>query len=95
MATCFQSFGRVASGFTQYQPRRNIALCLEAGKDAGECLYGAARDYGNNYAGGPQAARLCNRAPARYRGYCFSWFTDCADRGRIELVGPHGAVVCC
>jgi hypothetical protein len=34
-------------------------------------MYGAARDYGNNYAGGPQAARLCNLGPARYRGYCF------------------------
>jgi cbb3-type cytochrome c oxidase subunit III len=71
VATCFQSFGRDASGFTQYQPRRTIRLCLEAGKDAGECLYGAARDYGNNYAGGPQAARLCDLSPKVHRGYCF------------------------
>ncbi len=71
VATCFQSYGRDASGFTQYQPRRTIRLCLLAAKDAGECMYGAARDYGNNYAGGPQAARLCNLGPARYRGYCF------------------------
>ena len=71
VATCFQSFGRDASGFTQYQPHRTIRLCLEAGKDAGECLYGAARDYGNNYAGGPQAARLCNLSPKTDRGYCF------------------------
>jgi hypothetical protein len=69
--TCFQSYGRDASGFTRYQPRSTIRICLEAGKDAGQCLYGAARDYGNNYAGGPEAARLCNLAPARYRGYCF------------------------
>jgi hypothetical protein len=71
VATCFQSYGRDASGFTQYHPRRTIRICLLAGKDAGECMYGAARDYGNNYAGGPEAARLCNRGPARYRGYCF------------------------
>ena len=71
VATCFQSYGRDASGFTQYQPQRTIRLCLLAGKDAGECMYGAARDYGNNYAGGPQAARLCNLGPVRYRGYCF------------------------
>jgi Cytochrome C oxidase, cbb3-type, subunit III len=71
VATCFQSYGRDASGFTQYQPQRTIRLCLLAGKDAGECMYGAARDYGNNYAGGPQAARLCNLGPARYRGHCF------------------------
>jgi hypothetical protein len=71
VATCFQSFGRDASGFTQYQPRRTIDICLEGGEDAGECLYGAARDYGNNYAGGAQAARLCNLSPARYRAHCF------------------------
>jgi Cytochrome C oxidase, cbb3-type, subunit III len=71
VATCFQSYGRDASGFTQYQPHRTIRLCVLAGKDAGECMYGAARDYGNNYAGGPQAARLCNLGPARYRGRCF------------------------
>jgi hypothetical protein len=69
--TCFQSYGRDASGSSEYQPRRTIQLCLEAGKDAGECLYGASRDYGNNYAGGSQAARLCNLSPARYRGRCF------------------------
>jgi hypothetical protein len=71
VATCFQSYGRDASGFSQYQPQRTVRLCLEAGKDAGDCLYGAARDYGNNYAGGVEAARLCNLAPAAQRGRCF------------------------
>ena len=71
VATCFQSYGRDASGVSEYQPQRTIQLCLEAGKDAGECLYGASRDYGNNYAGGPQAARLCNLSPTRYRARCF------------------------
>jgi hypothetical protein len=71
VATCFQSYGRDASGVSEYQPRRTIQLCLEAGQDAGECLYGASRDYGNNYAGGPQAARLCNLSPSRYRARCF------------------------
>ena len=71
VATCFQSYGRDASGVTKYRPQSTIRICLEAGKDAGECLYGAARDYGNNYAGGPEAARLCNLAPARYRAHCF------------------------
>jgi hypothetical protein len=71
VATCFQSYGRDASGFSKYQPKSTIRICLEAGKDAGECLYGAARDYGNNYAGGSEAARLCNLAPARYRDHCY------------------------
>ena len=71
VGTCFQSYGRDASGFSQYQPRRTARLCLEAGKDAGECFYGAARDYANNYAGGPQSARLCPSVPARYRARCY------------------------
>ena len=69
--TCFESYGRDASGFTQYQPQKTIRLCLEAGQNAGDCIYGAARDWGNNYAGGPEASRLCDAAPARYRGRCF------------------------
>ena len=71
VATCFQSYGRDASGLSQYQPQRTVKLCLDAGKEAGDCLYGAARDYGNNYAGGLEAARLCNLAPAAQRGRCF------------------------
>ena len=31
----------------------------------------AARDYGNNFAGGREAAVLCNLADARYRGRCY------------------------
>jgi len=69
--TCFESFGRDASGFSQYQPKRTIGLCLQAGANAGDCIYGAARDYGNNYAGGPEASRLCTASPVRYRGSCF------------------------
>jgi hypothetical protein len=71
VATCFQSYGRDASGSTQYHPRQAIRLCQIAGNEAGECLYGVARDYANNYAGGEQAAVLCNLSPARYRARCF------------------------
>jgi len=69
--TCFESFGRDASGFSRYQPRQTIALCKRAGGNTGDCIYGAARDYGNNYAGGPEAARLCQLTPAQHRGYCY------------------------
>jgi cytochrome c553 len=72
VATCFQSMGRDASGTTRYVAKNTIQLCAYAGKDEDECLYGAARDYANNYAGGKEAAHLCNLAPARYRGYCFN-----------------------
>jgi hypothetical protein len=69
--TCFESYGRDASGTAQYDAQRTVELCLLAGQNAGDCLYGAARDYGNNYAGGAQASRLCSVAPARYRSHCF------------------------
>ena len=92
VATCFQSFGRDASGFTQYQPRRTIRLCLEARKDAGECMFGAARDYANNYAGGPQAAGLCNLGPARYRGRCFEGVGTIL--GALHRFGPERRAAC-
>ena len=56
--TCFESYGRDASGSSEYDPAKTIALCLEAGPNAGDCIYGAARDYGNNYAGGPAVVAL-------------------------------------
>jgi hypothetical protein len=71
VATCFQSYGRDASGSMQYHPTGTIKICLIAGKHASDCIYGAARDYANNYAGGREAARLCNRAPSRFRARCF------------------------
>lgn len=72
VATCFQSYGRDASGISEYQPRRTIRLCLLARNMAAECFYGASRDYANNYAGGEKAARLCVLAPKRYRARCFN-----------------------
>jgi cytochrome c553 len=69
--TCFESYGRDASGTSQYDASRTIGLCLQAGPNAADCIYGAARDYGNNYAGGKQATRICDAAPARYRGRCY------------------------
>jgi hypothetical protein len=69
--TCFESYGRDASGTSQYHPAQTIDLCLRAGPNAGDCIYGAARDYGNNYAGGPQSSALCRAAPARYRPRCY------------------------
>ncbi len=71
VAVCFQSLGRDASGFTQYHPSKALAICAEAGTMAGDCIYGVARDYANNFAGGRQAAVLCNLSPVRWRARCF------------------------
>jgi hypothetical protein len=90
--TCFESYGRDASGFTQYQSRRTIRLCLEAGPSAGDCVYGAARDYGNNYAGGPEATRLCSAAPARYRGRCYNGIGTIL--GTLHRLGTERRAAC-
>lgn len=92
VATCFQSFGRDASGVSQYHPRETIRLCLIAGNMTGECLYAAARDYANNYAGGKEAAVLCNRAASRYRGRCFGAIGTIL--GAIHRFGPQRRAAC-
>jgi cytochrome c553 len=92
VATCFQSFGRDASGFSNYHPKETIRLCLLAGNDADECFYGAARDYGNNYAGGPQASRLCIATPSRYRSRCFEGIGTIL--GAMHALGPERRAAC-
>jgi cytochrome c553 len=69
--TCFESYGRDASGASEYDPAKTVALCLQAGPNASDCIYGAARDYGNNYAGGPESSRFCAAAPGRFRPRCY------------------------
>ena len=71
VSTCFQSYGRDASGFTRQDPARVLELCQIAGKGRMDCIYGAARDMTSNYANGERASQLCTRAPASTRSRCF------------------------
>jgi cytochrome c553 len=70
--TCFESYGRDASGSTQYHSQATVQVCERAGKNTGDCLYGAARDYANNYAGSKQSIEVCNASPTRYKNRCFN-----------------------
>ena len=72
VATCFQSFGRDASGFTRQNPIEIVRLCGIAGKGENDCLYGAARDLTANDADGKRAAQLCNLSPGVIQARCFS-----------------------
>ena len=72
IATCFQSFGRDASGQTRQNPQKIVALCKIAGDMESQCIYGAARDMTSNYASGKQASVMCNLAPLAMRGFCFN-----------------------
>ena len=71
VATCFQSYGRDASGQTRGDVRAIGRICRVAGDMERECLFGAARDLTSNDANGVRAARVCDAAPAAARAYCF------------------------
>jgi hypothetical protein len=71
VATCFQSFGRDASGFSVQNPRKIVELCHLAGSMERECVYGGSRDLTSNDAGPTRAIKMCNLAPAATRSYCF------------------------
>ena len=71
IATCFQSLGRDASGNTRQNAPQILDICALAGKQAPECIYGAARDIVSNDAGPKRAIPLCEGAPAASQAYCY------------------------
>jgi mono/diheme cytochrome c family protein len=71
IATCFQSFGRDASGNTRQDPAGIVGHCATTGDMEGECIYGAARDVTSNDAGGTRAAVMCERASVTHRPRCY------------------------
>ena len=71
IATCFQSFGRDASGFSVQSPPKIVATCRLAGTMERECIYGASRDLTSNDVGPARATRMCLLASAPTRSYCF------------------------
>jgi cytochrome c553 len=90
--TCFESYGRDASGASEYHPAKTIALCKQAGPNTSDCLYGAARDYGNNYAGGATATELCTASPVRYRARCYEGIGTIL--GALHRLGPDRRAAC-
>lgn len=71
VATCFESFGRDASGFTNYHAAKTVRICRQAGRNLTDCLDGASWDFANNYAAGKQSVALCTAAPQSYKGRCY------------------------
>ncbi len=73
VATCFQSFGRDASGSSRQDPDEIRRLCVIARPYDGEgdCISAAAKDMTANYAGGQQAAELCHGTARSLRGWCY------------------------
>jgi hypothetical protein len=72
-ATCFQSFGRSASGISRLDPKRLIELCnVPTGRWRSECIYGGVRDIVSNDAGARRAGRFCMLVAADLRTRCFN-----------------------
>jgi hypothetical protein len=94
-ATCFQSFGRSASGISRGNTAELVRLCsIPRGDDRADCVYGAARDRVSNDAGAGRAAAFCGQAPARAR--CFEGIgtilvTLAPDAGRTRTACAEAA----
>jgi hypothetical protein len=72
VSTCYESFGRDASGIAGKSASRALASCRLAGRNEGDCLYGVAREIVNADASGGRGGRFCARAPARHRAHCYA-----------------------
>jgi mono/diheme cytochrome c family protein len=69
--TCYESFGRDASGMAGKSTTKALASCRLAKRNEGDCLYGVSREIVNADAQGRRGGRFCARAPARYRVHCY------------------------
>lgn len=69
--TCYESFGRDASGIAGQSVAKALHSCRLAKANEGDCLYGVAREIVNADAGGERGGGFCARAPARHRPHCY------------------------
>jgi mono/diheme cytochrome c family protein len=72
VSTCYESFGRDASGMAGKDASRAIASCRLARSHEGDCIYGVAREIVNADAAAARGARFCARTDRRYRTRCFA-----------------------
>jgi hypothetical protein len=69
--TCYESFGRDASGIAGKSRSKALASCRLAKRNESDCLYGVSREIVNADAAGGRGGRFCARAPSRYREHCY------------------------
>ena len=69
--TCFQSYGRSASGFSRRNLPLLLSICQIAAKEwRSDCVFGAVRDIVSQDAGGDRAARYCRAVAPSLRERC-------------------------
>lgn len=72
VVTCFQSYGRDASGHSRQDPVKIQALCTFAGTHYSDCIYGGVRDMASNYHGGKEASQLCAITRDSAKAHCYN-----------------------
>jgi hypothetical protein len=72
VATCFQSFGRDASGRTLQNPAQIGRICALARGHESDCIYGASRDITSMDAGARRSSPFCGSVLGRFRALCFN-----------------------
>jgi len=73
VSMCFGSFGRDVAGATRLDPvaiREHCALAQPYGRE-GACIFGAVRAMVGNYAGGEEAAVICDGTARALRARCY------------------------
>lgn len=97
--TCFESYGRDASGQNRTNLPQVWKLCTLGKEFAVSCVYGAVRDMASQDANGVRAARFCGIVPKTHRGRCFEGLgtilsDQVSDRANLAplcrgLAGPY------
>ncbi len=72
VSTCYESFGRDASGIAGKDAGRAIASCRLARAHESDCIYGVAREIVNADAAGARGGRFCAQTDRRYRDRCYA-----------------------
>jgi cytochrome c553 len=72
ISTCYESFGRDASGMAGKSIQRVISSCRLAASHEGDCIYGVAREIVNADASGARGGRFCARTSKYFRDRCYS-----------------------
>jgi len=73
-STCFESYGRDASGWTLEEPAKIAPLCELAGRHETSCVYGAVRDLASFDPSGKRATRLCSVVAREFRERCWNGY---------------------
>jgi cytochrome c553 len=72
VSTCYESYGRDASGIAGKDAGRAIASCRLARTHEQDCIYGVAREIVNADAAGARGGRFCAQTDHRFRSRCYA-----------------------